>query len=282
LSKFAVVRAVFLQKMSAANYRRASVKGRPVGSFTAKRAGKASSRAASSRAAAMATNRASYPRTVYRNPTPGVVKGMDTQLGPFAPLLTTSNTNAGVYILNLVQQGAGSWNRVGKRIKMKSLRVKILCEALFDNNGGADPTRGAVMRFVVVYDKQSTGAAQPTFDTIFGETAQNGTESSNVMANLRFDNTDRFKVIRDMVVTLCPNAIPGAAEQGVVHKAFIDEYIDLKDLTTVFGGQTAPMTIADISSGALYLYLRADPTSAPNTACATTGESVARLRYTDA
>jgi len=209
------------------------------------------------------------------------LKGVDTIMGPYVPWLQSSNTNGGVYVLNLVQQGAGSWNRIGKRIKMKSLRIRGFIEALFDNSAQTVPTRAVCCRVVVVYDRQNTGGAIPTFDTIFGETIQTGAESSNIMANLRYDNTDRFRVIRDVVRVLNPTAIPASGEEGVVIKAPIDEFIDLKGLETVFGGQSNPMTIADISSGALYVFFRADPTSGAATTTAFSGETTARLRYTD-
>ena len=103
-------------------------------------------------------------------------KGLDTDIS-LSPAIDTTNTNASSFVLNLVQQGNGSWNRVGRKIIPKSLRIKgfvnILSTPTFAT-GVATPT---FLRMVVVYDKQPSGGAIPTFDTIFGITAQDGTES---------------------------------------------------------------------------------------------------------
>jgi len=57
------------------------------------------------------------------------IKGMDTELAIAGPVLATTATNGDCFVLNLVQQGAGSWNRVGRKIRMKSLRLKGLITA---------------------------------------------------------------------------------------------------------------------------------------------------------
>jgi len=59
----------------------------------------------------------------------------------------------------------------------------------------------------------------------------------------------------------------------------VDEYIKMPDLETVFSGASSPMTIADISTGALYVYFRAYNQSTGVSEAQFTGN--ARLRYTD-
>ena len=53
----------------------------------------------------------------------GEKKGMDTAIS-FAQINSTVNDNSGMIVLNLIQQGAGSWNRVGKKVNLRSLRIR--------------------------------------------------------------------------------------------------------------------------------------------------------------
>jgi len=52
----------------------------------------------------------------------GEVKGMDTDIS-LNPMISTTNSNASSFVLNLVQSGAASWNRVGRKTHIKSLRL---------------------------------------------------------------------------------------------------------------------------------------------------------------
>lgn len=216
----------------------------------------------------------------YRNSDPkGVdVANLSAQIG--TPLLTTSTTNAGVAVLNCVQTGSGSWNRNGRKIFLKSVRIRGATEVVHDNAGAAAATRAAIVRLVVVWDRNPNSGSIPTFDTIFGETSQTGTETSSVLSNLRWDNTGRFKVLRDVINLHVPNGIPQVAEEGILSKCTFDEFIKLDGLETIFSGQANPCTIGDISSGALYLYVRMDNNTANSTGNLIT-ESSARLRFTE-
>jgi len=208
-------------------------------------------------------------------------KGMDTTMNLTSTnLISTTNTNAAAFVVNLIQQGSGSWNRVGRRTTLKSLRITGVLQAQIT----PDPTTGelydALVRMVVVWDKQPSGAAIPTFDQIFGITAQDGTESTpSIWVPPRYDNMERFRVIRDCKYELDPMASPGIGTTRLtsVNKN-IDEYIKLPMLESNYSGQSTPMTIADISSGALYVYFRAEFNGALSRASVI---SNARIRYVD-
>jgi len=204
------------------------------------------------------------------------LKGVDSNVND-ASVLATTNTNAGIVVLNLVQQGNGSWNRVGKKITMKSVRIRGIATSTTINN--ATQIQNNVMRMTVVYDKQPSSGAIPTFDQIFGNTAQDGAETSRFLDGLRFDNTGRFQVIKDQLVTSDMAEFSGAA--GLVEYDIpFDMFINLKGLDTIFSGQSNPMTIADISTGALYFIARADSSTA-TTNLFSIKSSTTRLRYYD-
>lgn len=196
------------------------------------------------------------------------VKGVGGTLD-HTPILATTNTNGSSFVINLVQQGAGSWNRVGRKIRMKSLRIKGLIRTILTT-----AMQNQTVRMVCVYDKQPSSGAIPTFDTIFGETDQLGAEGSGFLYNVRYDNTLRFSVLKDKVITTDFNIIAGERQ------TYCDEYIKLKGLETVFSGQSNPMTIADISTGAIYVYFRAEANAA-GILSSDVVNSTYRLRYYD-
>jgi len=97
---------------------------------------------------------------------------------------------------------------------------------------------------------------------------------------LNFDHTGRFRVLKDTVIHSSPMAgnNEGGTTDAVINHYPFDEFVSLRGIQTTYSGTSNPQTIADISSGALYLVVRA----ATNTA--TTNfwsyvSGVARLRY---
>jgi len=125
----------------------------------------------------------------------GELKGVDTSLA-LSPVIATTNTNASAFTINLIPPGTASYNRVGRKTYPSSLR--LFGEAFYTYGVAATTANvaGSQLRMVVVWDKQPGGAV-PAFDTIFGHTLQDGTEACVFTDPLRFDNTDRFHVIRD-------------------------------------------------------------------------------------
>lgn len=213
------------------------------------------------------------------------VKGMDTKLGSL-PIVDTVNTNDSIAVLNLVQQGAGSWNRVGRKIFPKSIRIKgsILVTSAWSVS---TPTQyGNYLRCILVWDKQPSGGSIPTFDTMFGVTEQTGTESTTVMSPLKYDNMDRFTVLKEWVLSSNPGSsgsTAAATGAGVHNIITFDEFYRFKGkFETVYSGQSNPMTLADISSGALYIVFRSRATTVdPVSSVALQPDVIARLRYTD-
>lgn len=211
----------------------------------------------------------------------GEKKGMDTVLDISTPVLATSNTNGDAFVLNLIQSGSDSWNRVGRKVNLKSVRLRGRFVFKYDPAGTTLAVGSNCVRMVVVWDKQPSGAAIPAFDAIFGHTDQSGTESTGFTDAVRYDNMDRFVVLRDIIKDCNPDlfVVGGTLNTATKSHAF-EEFINLGGRECVFSGQTSPMTIADISTGALYVYFRA-VTSSDEDNEINVLDSIARLRYTD-
>lgn len=208
----------------------------------------------------------------------GELKGVDTLLTQ-TPILDTTNTNTGIVVVNLVVPGNGSYNRVGRKIRMRSLRLVGNIDAQCTYQAISTTMSGGTARMVVVYDKQPSGVL-PTFDTIFGLTQPDGTESSTYLANIRYDNTERFTVLRDVVINCNPEGMVATGGVIISPQYKFDEYIRL-NLDTVYSGQSSPQTIADISSGALYVCFRVDQNASGVFTATVPSSSFARLRYVD-
>jgi len=204
-------------------------------------------------------------------------KGVDVNLG--LTVLATSTTNGAAVLLNGVAPGSGSYNRVGRKIVNKSVRIKGgAVFSMIPNASGAVNENS--LRMVVVWDQQPNSGTIPTWDTIFGVTDQAGNETSNVLAPLRYDNMDRFRVLKEKswdVQTVPANVVTTGA---ISQFRTIDEFIPLSDRPSVYSGQSATCTTADISTGALYVYFRCQRSDA-TAGCIIDPETIARLRYKD-
>lgn len=210
----------------------------------------------------------------------GEIKGVDTDINDTS-VLTTTNTSGDIVALNLVRSGTNSWERIGKKVNLKS--VRLTGEANFEVVPAA--TTGLYdtmqMRICLVWDKQPNGAAIPNFDAIFGTTDQAGTEATgSVLDALKFDVMKRFTILRDHRITVpAMSFAPGTTPTASVAVPF-DLYVPLKDREVVFGGQSSPMTYTDIYSGGLLLVYRATAVTYGSAVVRVT-DATARLRYSD-
>lgn len=204
------------------------------------------------------------------------LKGMDTDIS-FNPVIASTTTNGNTTTLNLIQSGTGSWNRVGRKVTLKSLRVKGVASCFHFLDAGSD-ILGNTIRIMVVWDRQPAGATEPLFSDIFGVTSQAGTETQTYFSPPKYDTMDRFRVLKDWDINSTADATPTAAN-FVRNEFSIDSYISLNDLETTYSGQSSPMTIADINNGALYLIARAQRQN--NVITEWTVSAVCRIRYVD-
>jgi len=186
-------------------------------------------------------------------------------------------------LLNAIQDGSGFFQRVGRKVNMKSLMLTMNIEPTLTNPGNV-PQQYA--RVVVFYDAQPNGVA-PVYSDVLQDVTQTGATSISAYSSINLNNRDRFKILLDKKIKLSAKGINGAPfvtgdndvyEQNT--KLNITKYLKLRGLETVFKSTSSPSTIADISTGALWCMVFGEDANAfPN--CAWQGILTTRLRYYD-
>lgn len=163
------------------------------------------------------------------------------------------NSTGSIYAMNLAQVGSSMFNRIGRRIMMKSVRLRFQIQPIL---GIARTSFTDLGKIALVYDKQTNGA-YPGLADVYQDTDQSGANTSTTLSGLNMNNRDRFITIMEKCITLAGGTIavsgiitnPMPQDQTIM---YFDEYRKL-NLTTHFRSDSNPAVIGDISNGALYL-----------------------------
>jgi len=132
------------------------------------------------------------------------------------------------FLLNGVSQGVTPTTRVGRRILMKSLYIRWFLQL------AATTTGGTPVRMLVVYDKQTNGAAPSVTDIVL---------TDEITSPMNLSNSKRFQVLCDQTWSCVGTGGP----QSIV----LNKYMKL-DKTVEFNTGNAG-TVADITSGSIYV-----------------------------
>lgn len=192
------------------------------------------------------------------------------------------STTATIDVLNLVQVGAGFWNRVGARMHMKS--VHVTGDIFANNNAGNGASE--FNRVMLVYDRQPNGAVPGGgINDILADYGNDGTVVTSSYSKANPNNVERFAIIRDSRIAIVNNATGNITQAGNLTIGLnstdqnkINWFVPLKDLETHFKSSTNPGSIADVATGALYLVTFG---SSAVGAAGTTIQFNSRLRYID-
>lgn len=201
----------------------------------------------------------------------------------FNPVPATYVDNTGAKLLNQVREGAADYNRTGKRINMKSIRLRGEVEI---TSVGPTGTGGSIntlsCRMVLVYFREFHDAI-PDWNAVFNQTGPDGVKISNLFSPLAPENMGSVAVLMDKTYTNMPAQV--SYWSGAIYSANVpfDEYIDLGGISTTYNGTANPITMANVASGALVLYMRSNfnNNATSEGICAVYENSAARLRYTE-
>nr|AOV86280.1 hypothetical capsid protein [uncultured virus] len=242
---------------------------------------------AAQRAAAKARKQTAYRKTVIPRSLPQQVKTIMTRASekkyidyipldstPASIFLIGSNlsNNDTMFCVNAMQQGTGFYNRIGRKTKTLSIRLKLQFLHNYSNNFTTPYSTGVngnILRCVLLYDRENTGVI-PTFAQIFGLTTQTGATVNTVTDPLQLTHSERYRVLMDKVVVMNPDITPVLGDYDPVSgnstaaytcqkRYFIDQYIDVskQDIVQTYQSTSNPATVADFSSGAIYLVMKA-------------------------
>lgn len=229
-----------------------------------------------------------------------VKKGVDIPI-PEAVVENNMSNNSNIHTVNILAAGTGSWNRIGRVIDMKSVRIraKISCQWMVSPYPGgtvAQPPNildSRSLRIALVYDKQPNGDL-PIKSQIFQYKNFAGTETGDWNGFLSYDNMERFIILRDETWTFRPPPLtminqydftqnpPKLIQAGyppLIQEECIDIYQRL-NLRTNYKAESQNPSISDISTGALYVIYLTEP-PLPNISPVISVAGVARLRYVD-
>lgn len=177
-----------------------------------------------------------------------------------ATSLTPTLTGSSPTLLNGVATGTDYTNRIGRKILMKSLLLRL---SIFNDTTTSDPT-GDIIRVVVVYDCQSNGVAPAVTDVISG----------GFDGPMNLNNRDRFKILLDKFWTVPGQTYTaGTLTAGSPQPKYYKLY---KKMSTeeIFSGTGA--TVGSIATGGIYIFAMST---------GTTGNAVgvnSRIRFNDA
>lgn len=267
-----------------------NAKGKP---YTSRKqgAGRYMSRVSTGRNTAISTARSRGPRLASYAQVANVVRGLGVR--PELKSLDKSNavdfalTNPAANYFNMIQEGSGFWNRIGRKITMKTVHLRG------NINLTTVPITAALtnemVRYIIFYDKQPNGTTATWNQIVQGYNDQ-GASTNVTNTGLNLDNRDRFIILRDRCCNMpyqtaagIPQGPPfdggvgsvGAKGKGSDGGSYVEEFINLKGLETQYSGTANPATVAQISTGAIGIVCKGDVGGQYYLQWST------RLRYTD-
>lgn len=180
------------------------------------------------------------------------LKGYDVAIASFPGTIETAlNTNTDTLPLNLIRQGTNFNNRLGKEVKLHSLRLRGVVQG-HDVVGS-----GHFARIVIVLCKKKL-AAIPNFNDIFGGFNEAASTFDSILGGVKLEKTKEYKVLMDKVVALGP-ASPNAhtAPTALSTPAeYIDQFLIFKKPIKVSFNEVASPAVTDLQENALILYAR--------------------------
>lgn len=212
----------------------------------------------------------------------GEIKAIDV-IGPGNPAsqiqwpLATFSTANPITVLNLISPGSSMFNRIGRKVSMKSIHIQGFFNWNFLDNPG-----GQFARIMVVYDKQTNGAVPNITDILQDQCNNTGGDAPiNVATSgVNLNNRDRFEVITDRRFYLpgFQNANGLFLPTATADDMHVEVYSKLKGREVHFKADSVPCVIGDIATGSLLLLTFG--ATALNLAVWTFTGSI-RLRYSD-
>ena len=229
--------------------------------------------------------RTSYNSIIERSPASMIATGWGragdekkfVDKGEYATAYPVYDTPSFV-LLNGTETGSAFYNRIGAKVTMKSIHVKVKVSPRVPT---VAPTgNNQLIRMMLVYDRQTNGA-MPQLNTILADWDFEGTSTTGMMSGMNPTQTGRFVILREhWIQQFNVNNVAGlvGSANSLMEQDgqwWVNWFVKLKDLETVYQASTGG--IGDIQNGGLYLIMFGDA-AASEQACAEV-QYQARLRF---
>lgn len=166
--------------------------------------------------------------------------------------LYTLNTTASITAQNLIRAGSSFFNRIGRKVNLKSLEFKAYVQPI------RTVASQDYLRVMIVYDHQTNGTA-PSISDIIQDIDQAGSATVNAQSSPNLNNRDRFRILYDEKIlapsiTVTAGVTTNLGPVDPVQKTFeISRFIKLKGLHTQYKADSSPAVVGDIATGGLFL-----------------------------
>lgn len=200
------------------------------------------------------------------------LNNVERKVADIAVTLYGVNTTGSFTLMAKPQLGSDMTDRIGRKIQLKSFYIRgfVATEAALNAVVGVNPTMQA--RMIIFVDLQPNGAVPVVTDLL---------NTASPASHLNLSNRDRFKIYCDKTFVFDPYLYSTTATQAYAsasNQIFQIKKFKKINLEMVFNG-TNGGTIADITSGALYMFWIGSVVSGANTDMnASVGT---RVRYSD-
>jgi len=202
------------------------------------------------------------------------------------PYVTQPTVAAQFFLLNGVQEGTSKFNRIGDRIRMKS--IQIFGKWVPRSSGSIPATESRIYgRLAIVYDRYPKGAF-PNENEIFQMYSETGAAimGTNPWSPPNPVYSDRFIIIRDCKFNFTTNdpASSNTLALFMINNNTVEGndcslYKKLNGLETQYLNTANPITVANVGTGTLLFVVWSNQTGADN--IAGSFEWTYRLRFYD-
>lgn len=168
----------------------------------------------------------------------------------------------GMTVLNLIRQGSSAFTRIGNKVVIKSIDLKLMicCDDIAATAGVS------CARICLIYDRQPNGAAPAITDVFYSDPAG----ALTAFSGLNMRNKSRFSIIRDQFVPTDPAGPSGTMVHLYCHGRW----------ETEFKATTVGDDIGDIATGSILLFVYKTPSRDASSSVVVTAMDC-RLRYFD-
>lgn len=203
---------------------------------------------------------------------PRLTKAVDQYVLPGAAGTATSlslNSTVAYTLLNAIQNGSGPTQRIGSKIKLAGVQLRLALKTLRSSTDLQE-----AWRVIIVYDRQPNGAA-PTVSTLTGGLDYAGSEiqADGIFDMIHPSNRDRYIVLYDKTVrprymsTTAGPVAPVSAVAGDQQYMLINKFVKIPGFPTVYGASSTPPVVGDIRTGSLYVITMGNVASGSETQC---------------